>query len=89
MKAELDKGPMTIAVAAGNDIFRFYKTGIISSLQCNVNAVDHAIGVIGYGTDETLKLDYWILRNSWGNLWGSEGGYVRIMIDYEGPTGPT
>ena len=81
---------MNIAVAAGNDIFRFYKTGIISSLQCNLNAVDHVIGVIGYGTDDTLKFEYWIFRNSWErNLWGSEGGYVRIKIDYEGPTDPT
>jgi hypothetical protein len=37
--------------------------------------VDHAMAVVGYGTEGTSN--YWILQNSWGAAWG-ESGYVRI-----------
>ena len=68
-------------------MFQYYSGGIISSTACNVN-VDHAIGVIGYGSDATTGFDYWVFRNSWGSA-GGEGGYVRVAIDYTGPGGVT
>ena len=63
------------------DDFEAYTGGIFSdsAVSCDYGAyttVNHAIALVGWGTDETHGL-YWILRNSWGSGWG-EDGYMRI-----------
>jgi C1A family cysteine protease/chitodextrinase len=63
--------------------FQNYTGGIFSdsytscsSSPCYNTATNHAISLVGWGTDATTG-DYWILRNSWGSSWG-ENGYMRI-----------
>ena len=55
-------------------IFKFYKSGVITSESCGQN-VNHGVLIVGYGTENGI--DYWLVKNSWGSMWGL-GGYVKI-----------
>jgi len=67
--------PVNVAVAAGNNVFRNYSSGIISADSGCPTEIDHAIVAVGYGVEDGVQ--YYIVRNSWGTSWG-EDGYVRI-----------
>lgn len=51
-------------------------TNTCSTNPCYNTPTNHAISLVGWGTDATYGT-YWILRNSWGSSWG-ENGYMRI-----------
>ena len=74
MMAWLQHGPLSISIAAGP--LNGYHGGIITGQACNDTHVDHAVLIVGYGTDNGT--DYWKLKNSWGPAFG-EGGYVRLQ----------
>jgi cathepsin H len=71
-----NEGPISIAYQVVDD-FRFYSSGIYSSLDCKQGPMDvnHAVLIVGYGEEDGVK--YWIVKNSWGDSWG-EKGYFRI-----------
>ena len=72
-----ETGPLAIALNA--KMLQTYSSGIIdaTSTQCPSSGINHAVLLVGYGTDSTIGLDYWIAQNSWGKSWG-ESGYFRI-----------
>jgi len=78
--AALQKGPVTIALAANSSAFQLYKSGILTSTSCGT-VMDHAVTLVGYGTENGT--DYWIVKNSWGSTWG-ESGYIRILRSMTG-----
>jgi hypothetical protein len=61
--------------------FFFYKSGVITSEKCGTK-VNHAVLLIGYGTDSASKKDYWLLKNSLGTSWG-EKGFFKILRTME------
>ena len=75
--------PVAAAVAAS--AMQFYQNGVFSSKFCGTS-INHAVTVIGYGTDSTLKKNFWLVRNSWGEGWGEEG-YIRMDRDVQTDTG--
>jgi KDEL-tailed cysteine endopeptidase len=78
-------GPTSISIAAGEFAFHSYIRGIVDSeAGCGIET-DHSVTIVGYGTDSTSAMDYWIIKNSWGTDWG-EAGYVRVQnTNEEGP----
>ena len=47
MKAALQNGPASIAVAAGNDCWRFYESGVLTEDNNCPTALDHGVVVVG------------------------------------------
>lgn len=66
--------PVAVAIEADQTVFQLYRGGILSNDACGAK-IDHAVVVVGYGTDNGQ--DYWNAKNSWGDKWG-ENGYVRL-----------
>jgi len=76
LMAAVQLGPVSIAIEADQPIFQLYTGGVISGPACGT-ALDHGVLIVGYGTDAKLG-DYWIVKNSWGQAWGIENGFVRL-----------
>ncbi|OWZ13105.1 Cysteine protease [Phytophthora megakarya] len=65
----LDEHPVIVAVASGNNVWKQYTGGVVSS--CDTDNLDHAVVAVGYDSS-SIKI-----RNSWGTYWG-EDGYIRL-----------
>jgi hypothetical protein len=73
LKSLLDNGPVLAEINVSN--IKNHRSGVIGGkkLQCGGSvSPDHVILIIGYGYDETSKLNYWLCKNSWGTNWGEE-----------------
>jgi cathepsin L len=67
-------GPLAISVDAS--AWSDYESGIFDGCDMQNPDIDHAVQMVGYGTDSS-GTDYWLVRNSWGTSYG-EGGYIRM-----------
>jgi len=73
-KLVYEHGAVLAGVMASGPL-QSYRGGIFSGCYPN-SRIDHAISVVGYGTENGV--DYWLIKNSWGTNWG-ENGYFRIQ----------
>jgi len=69
-------GPLSISVNA--ETWSHYVGGVLSYEGCgnsSADSLDHAVQLVGFNSvgDEP----YWIVRNSWGTIWG-QAGYIYL-----------
>lgn len=60
--------PISVAIEA--DKIMNYKGGIFDDISCG-DKLNHGVLLVGY------TKEYWLVKNSWGSLWG-EQGYIRL-----------
>lgn len=85
LKRAVAQQPVSVAIQANLTSFQLYSSGVYSDPNCGTQ-LDHGVLIIGYGTDNNTNMDYWLVKNSWGPLWGEEG-YIRILRNYNYPSG--
>lgn len=74
-----DYGPVYVSVCASGPLFNGYSGGIYQTDEkayCG-GGTDHGVVLVGWD-DNQGPSGVWYLRNSWGTLWGENGGYMRI-----------
>lgn len=73
-QAVMQYGVLAIGINAGP--MQMYRGGIANPPNCDPRGLDHAVNIVGFGSENGQK--YWTIRNSWGAGWG-EDGYYRLI----------
>ena len=85
LKVAVKLGPVAASISTSAKVFQFYKGGIIAGEECATveTPVDSAVTIVGFGHDNHLNQDYWLIKNSWGKTWG-DAGFARLAITANG-----
>ncbi|KAK3431230.1 hypothetical protein EUGRSUZ_E02714, partial [Eucalyptus grandis] len=67
--------PVSVAIEGASPGFKQYSGGVFNG-PCG-ETTNHAVAIVGYGKTPD-GVDYWLLKNSWGETWG-EKGYMRML----------
>eukprot|EP00898_Chlorokybus_atmophyticus_P006182 jgi/Chlat1/6565/Chrsp45S06034 len=82
LKKAVTMQPVSVAIEADEREFQFYKEGILDA-PCGTG-LDHGVLAVGYGVENGTG--YWLVKNSWGPLWGDHG-YIKLAMGLNGGFG--
>ena len=77
LMSALDKTVVSVAIEVQHD-FMFYHSGVYHAAGECGNALNHGVAAVGYNSEASDP--YFIVRNSWGPSWGSEG-YIQMAVE--------
>ncbi|XP_044513496.1 procathepsin L-like [Gracilinanus agilis] len=80
MEAVATEGPISVNIDSEKKSFRFYHSGVYFEPQCSSSFLTHAVLVVGYGSEGIDGKKYWIVKNSWSEVWGDHG-YILMAKD--------
>ena len=63
---------LSVAIHASSKLMS-YKSGVLVDLEASGKDVNHAVNIVGFGRSAKKGLNYWLIRNSWGEKWGRRG----------------
>jgi len=76
LKTAIVTNPVSVAIQANQVAFQLYRSGVIKT-GCG-DSLNHGVLAVGYDTFDGVEA--FIVKNSWGTIWGN-GGYVLIGTD--------
>jgi len=82
IKSEIySRGPITCSIYVTENMEK-YESGIYKEYVYNaIHYLNHVISIIGWGIEN--EIEYWIIKNSWGESWG-EDGLIKIVTSKYG-----
>lgn len=75
LMSALMNGPVAVSVGAGG--WFLYDSGVFDGCDKDT-VIDHAVVLVGYGSDKKSGRSSWTIRNSWGEEWG-ENGHIQLL----------
>ncbi|KAG2248823.1 probable cysteine protease RDL6 [Brassica napus] len=82
LKKAVAHQPVSVGIDKKSREFMLYKSGVYNG-PCGTQ-LDHAVVIVGYGSENGQ--DYWIVKNSWGTIWG-EAGFGKMARNIQDPAG--